>query len=334
MSAFDDFSRTGQWNDELARLLYEAVRSVATSRNFPTPAEYRSWADDDAVYETAHEFLYGPGGERRVTALLVSATSQASFERLLDTYVQNFLRDQARRTDIGKLVRRINEVAEAEASFEVAAANPRRWRLAGGPIDPSTAPVSALSAALKDVKVVVPAWSSETRDAPAADRASFVGMIHAVLSAADGSVSAADIAHAVAERLDVRRVLPEEALDPMLEIGLEPPDPNAAPDTEVENRDVAVQIFDRLDDNERILHANQGSTVRELGDLLGMSKSRAATMRTALHAKFARLLTAYDDARGALRHLDQLCSDWFRDWTNELRPTSQELTSNDSRTEG
>jgi hypothetical protein len=180
----------------------------------------------------------------------------------------------------------------------------------------------------------VPAWSSETRDAPAADRASFVGMIHAVLSAADGSVSAADIAHAVAERLDVRRVLPQEALDPMLEIGLEPPDPNAAPDTEVEDRDIAVQIFDRLDDNERILHANQGSTVRELGDLLGMSKSRAATMRTALHAKFARLLAAYDDARGALHHLDQLCSDWFRDWTNGLGPTSQELTSTDSRTEG
>lgn len=334
MSAFDDFSRTGQWNDELARLLYESVRSVATSRNFPKPAGFRSWADDDAVYETAHEFLYGPGGERRITALLVSATSQASFERLLDTYVQNFLRDQARRTDIGKLVRRINEVAEAEASFEVAAANPRRWHLAGSPTEPSAAPASVLSAALKVVRVVVPAWSSETRDAPAADRASFVSMIHAILSAADGSVSAADIAHAIAERLDIRRVLPEEALDPMLEIGLEPPDPNASPDTEVEDRDVAVHIFDRLDDTERIVYANQGSTVRQLGDLLGMSKSRAATIQTALHAKFAALLTAYDDARGALRHLDQLCSDWFRDWTDELGPTSHGLTSTDSSTEG
>lgn len=333
MSAFDDFSRTGQWNDELARLLYKSVRSVAISRNFPKPAGFGSWTDD-AVYETAHEFLYGPGGERRITALLVSATNRESFERLLDTYVQNFLRDIARRTDIGKLVRRINEVAEADASFQVAAANPRRWCLAGGPTDPSIAPASILSAALKDVKVVVPAWSSEVRDAPAADRASFVSMIQAVLSAADGSVSAADIAHAVAERLDIRRVLPQEPLDPMLEIGWEPPDPDASPDTDVEDRDLAVQIFDRLDDNERILYANQGSTVRQLGDLLGMSKSRAATMQTALHAKFAALLTAYDDVRGALRHLDQLCSDWFRDWTDEVVPSSQGLTSTDSRTEG
>lgn len=334
MSGFEDFSRTGRWNDELARLLYESVRTVATSRNFPKPAGFRSWADKDAVYETAHEFLYGSGGERRIKALLVSATSQASFERLLDTYVQNFLRDQARRTDIGKLVRRINEVAEADGSFQVAAANPRRWRLAGGPTEPSIAPASVLSAALKDVGVVVPAWSSETRDAPAADQASFVRMIHAVLAAADGSVSAADIAHAVAERLDVRRVLPEQPLDRLLETGWEPSDLDASPDTEVEDRDVAVQIFDRLDDTERILYANQGLTVRQLGDLLGMSKSRAATMQRALHAKFTALLTAYDDARGALRHLDQLCSDWFRDWTSEHGPTSQGLTSTDSRTEG
>lgn len=326
MSAFDDFASSGQWSEELVRLLYATVSTVGKSRNFPPPAGCRSWAEDDAVQETAHEFLYGPGGQQRVTSLLITATGQESFERLLDTYVHNYLRDQARRTDIGKLVRRINDVAEDDPSLQVAATNPRRWCLTDGPSGPSTASTTVLLAAVKDVTVLVPAWTSETRDAPVADRASFLSMIHALLSVADGSLAAVDIAHAIAAHLDVRRTLPEAPLDPMLELGLEPADTAALPDATVADSDIAAKIFDSLSDAERILHAYQGSTVRELGRHLSVSKSRAATLQQALAKKLVTLLTGYDEPQGPLRHLDRLCSDWVREWTNDGVPTSQELT--------
>jgi hypothetical protein len=120
----------------------------------------------------------------------------------------------------------------------------------------------------------------------------------------------------------------------MLELGFEPPDIAASPDTAVADRDVAVGIFDGLDDDERILHAYQGSPVRELGPLLGVSKSRAATLQQALRKKLATLLTGYDEPEAPLRQLDQLCSDWVHDWTYDAVPTSQELTGADSKTEG
>ena len=66
-------------------------------------------------------------------------------------------------------------------------------------------PDTHLAAAVVSTQVTIPAWSSERRFAPLADRETFIRLLRAVLAAADGSLTAADMAQALATRLDHRR---------------------------------------------------------------------------------------------------------------------------------
>lgn len=333
VSIFEDFARTGELTDELVELLYRTVRVVGSTRLFPAP-DGRSWSDDDAVWETAHDFLYTAEGKSRMVALLVSATDQRSFERLLDRSVRNFLRDHARKTDVGKLVRRVNEVAATDETLEVAGTEPRRWCLKGGPSEPSAATAGALAASINGVAVVVPPWSSETRDAPVADRASILAMIHAMLKISDGSLSAPDIAHAVTTRLDTRRTMPTMSLDEAMDLGFEPADVDLSPDAAVLARTAAVAVLYDLDDEERILVANPDATVRKLSELLGVSKSQAAKLRIRVESRLAHAVSARDDAEAILKALDGLCSDWYLLWTGSAVPTSDGLSDTETGMEG
>src|SRR5262245_47045093 len=92
-----------------AALLYQLVHAVAVSRNFPPPPGYEQW-DKSAVTETAHDFLDGPRGTRRIMDIALRSVDDRSFERMMETAVLNYLRDLARRTDFGRLVVRVKEV--------------------------------------------------------------------------------------------------------------------------------------------------------------------------------------------------------------------------------
>lgn len=332
MSAYEDFAR-GEFTDELVALLYRTVRVIGSTRLFPAP-EGRSWSDDDVVWETAHDFLFSAEGKSRMSALLLRATDQRSFERLLDKSVQNFLRDQSRRTDVGKLVRRVNEVAATDDKLQVAGTEPRRWCLKGGPSEASSATPGALAASLHEVDVIVPPWSSETRDAPVADRASILALIHAMLGVAAGSVSAPDIAHAIATRVDTRRTLPTVSLDEALDLGFEAVDDELLPDAAAVARASAVAVASGLGDVERIVIANRDVSVRKLGELLGVSKSQAAKVRRSVDARLADSVSGRDDAGAILVALDGLCSEWYLQWTADAVPTSDDLSETETETEG
>jgi len=333
VGVYQEFARTGELSDDLAELLYRTVRVIGTSRNFPAPGG-RTWADNEAVWETAHDFLYTAEGKSRIAAVFVAATDQRSFERVLDKAVHNFLRGQARKTDIGKLVLRLNEVAAADPTLEVAGTEPRRWCLKGGPSSPGAATSSAFAAALSGVEVVVPAWSSETRDAPVADRPSVLAMIHALLEVAGGSLSAVDMAHAITTRLDTRRVLPTTSLEEVMELGIEPADDGLRPDEAAAVTASALAVMSTMDDVERVVTANRDATVRKLGEILGVSKSKAAKVRAALEEKLTESLLGQDEPEVILGLLDLLCSHWCREWTSGSVPTSRNVVSAKTETGG
>lgn len=310
-----------------AVLLYRLVRAVALSRNFPPPAGSQRW-DEAAVIETAHDFLDGERGRRRVADIAIRSVDEVSFERIMEAAVVNHLREVSRRTDMGKLVLRVTEVLTGEEDFDRVAGRPARWALAGGRVAPSTVPSTRLAAAVVNTTVTIPAWSSERRDSPLADRDSFVRLLRAILAAADGSLTASDIAQAVATRLDHRRAPLSIELD-VLESTAEPA-PGQDPATQASSSIRAAQIFDELDDRRRILIALYEQPVRDVGEALAMGKSQAGLLRQRLADRLREELKDDTEPEETIAALRRLCECWLEDRTG----TSGATSSDNARTEG
>jgi hypothetical protein len=312
-----------------AILLYRLVYLVAIARNFPPPPGCDRW-DASAVTETAHDFLDGPRGARRVIDIAIRSADEQGFERVLEQAIVNHLRDISRRTDMGRLVRRVTEVLTDEPAFSRVAGGTAtgsrpaskpvaRWALKDGPTASSGTPETTLIAALAPVEVTIPEWSSERRSAPLADRGSFARMLTAVLAAADGSLTAADIARVVATRLDHHRTPLSLELD-VLETVAEwstALDPAVLASSSVR----AAEIFAGLSENERILLACFDLPVRDLGSVLTLRKSQASLLRQRLAARLHDELADDEDPDDTVAELCRRCEQWARHRTAALDAT-------------
>jgi hypothetical protein len=310
---------------EGAALLYQLVYIVARARNFPPPPGYESW-DESAVTETAHDFLVGERGRKRVIEIAIRSVDDEGFERIMEAAVVNHLREVSRRTDTGKLILRLSEILHEEGTFTRVEDSPARWTLTDGTATPSTSPDGALAAAVVGASVNVPRWSSERRSGPLADRDSLVTMLTAILIAAEGSLTAADIARAVATRLDHRRApLSIELNAP--ETVAEPAD-RTDPASQVASAIRAQQIFDDLDDRDRIMVACYEMPVRDLGDVLALRRSQAALLRQRLTVRLRRELQDDEEPEDTIAEVRRLSEVWVEDRT--VAPGATFNTSEDT----
>ena len=310
-----------------AELLYKTVWLVAVGNGFPPPGGSASW-NETAVTETAHDFVKDERGPKRLLDIAVRSVDERSFERLLEAAVLNFLRDVARGTDLGKLIVRAKEILRDENDFEAAPGPPERWALTGGPTAPSAAGPDDLASATAGVKVVVPKWTSERRDAPLADRPSFVRLMTSVLTAAAGSLTAVDIARALTARLDHRRTPHAMTLD-IRERVSEPGRTSGDPATSTVAELHAVDIFNSLSDRERIIVTTLDRNVRDLAQLIDTGKTQAALIRQRLVDRLRDELANDDQPDSTATILCELCDDWI-----ELRTGTDDATSEDCATKG
>jgi hypothetical protein len=305
-----------------AALLYRLVRMIALSRNFPPPPGSVGW-DDVAVTETAHDFLDGERGRRRVADIAIRSVDEITFERIMETAVVNHLREISRRTDMGKLVVRVTEILTDEDDFQHVASQPARWTIKGGRAEPSAVPDTQLATAVVSTQVKIPAWSSERRSAPLADRESFIRLLRAVLTVADGSLTAADLSQALATRLDHRRTPLSIELDVLESIAERAPrqDPAVQATTTVR----AAQIFDQMDDRSRVLIALYEQPLRDLGEVLAIGKSQAGLLRQRLTDWLREELKDDTEAEETITEIRKLCESWLED-----RNTAPGATSADA----
>ena len=309
-----------------AALLYRLVHLVAVARNFPPPPGFDRW-DESAVTETAHDFLDGERGSKRVIDIAIRSVDEQGFERLMEHAVLNHLRDASRRTDMGRLVRRVTEVLTDEPAFSRADATPARWTLKDGPQAASGVPESTLIAAIAPVEVTVPEWSSDRRSAPLADRPSFIAMLTAVLSAAGGSLTAADIARVIATRLDHHRTPLSIELD-VLETAAEH-SPRLDPAVRASSTVRAAQIFGELSESERVMLPRFNLPVRDLEGVLPLRKSQVSLLRQRLATRLHDELADDEDPDGTIAELCRLCEQWAEDRTG---PPGMTLRQGDGET--
>lgn len=323
MSALTELLEMGSLGPVGAASLYRSVRVMALANNFPPPPGADSW-DDDAVAEVAHEFLSGSKGLARMTELALRADDDRSFERLLDTAVLNHLRDLARRTDKGRLIRRMKDVMGSDARFKRAPLGSDWWMLANGPGVASEVPFTALLSTLHDVEVRVPRWTSEERNAPIADRESMIDLLETALQAAGGALTDTDLASLLSERLDARRSPLTVELE-ILEGVAEPATPGAEPSAIATARSEAIAIFNDLSDVARILMTVADLPVRDIGLAIGTGKTQAAEQRRRLFEHLRNTLAEADEAQTILTELNALCVAWVRSRTATGGSTSLEV---------
>jgi hypothetical protein len=310
-----------------AELLYKTVWLVAVGNGFPPPEGSVSW-NETAVMETAHDFVKDRRGPKRLLDIAVRSVDDRSFERLLEAAVLNFLRDLARRTDLGKLIMRVKEILRDEKDFETVPGSPERWTLAGGPTAASAAGPDALASATTGVEVVVPRWTSERRDAPLADRPSFVRLMTSVLTAGAGSLTAVDLAHALAARLDHRKTALATDLDIREQVS-EPGPASGDPAARTVAALHAVDIFNSLSDRERIIVTTLDRNVRDLARLIDTGKTQVALIRQRLIDRLRDELAKDDNPDSTATILCELCDDWIERRTGKDDATSEENERNE-----
>jgi hypothetical protein len=303
MTAWEEVRTCGAFGEEATVELYRCVRAVARAGNFPPPEGHPSWTLD-AVIETAHDVFADSRGPQRLVELAVKASDDASFRRLLEQVVRNYLRDQARATTKGRLVRRLRELLEADPRFAVVPRDrpgARNIELSDG-----TTPgvwngrlSDLVAAAYKVTEVSVVRWRPEARrQSPVADAASLTAVCEAVLRAAGASLPVSDLADVVAARFAVGRGPVVTPVD-----DIEPWSPSTSTideaDAEAEIRAGAERLISQLTPRERLVLAYLDRPVRQIADLTGLGKSVAAEVASRVRQIVGQVLGA-DEQREAM----------------------------------
>lgn len=312
MSAWDEL-RSGELGPEFARLLYRCARTAGRAHNFPPPEGHSGW-DAAAAIEVGNDFLTSTNIRRRLVEMALRADDDEELRRVMTQAIVNFLRERARSTVIGKLIRRLKEVLDEESGFVVVpAGRPGAGRVALAEWD-APAPFGGreqdLVRAAYDVRdVSVVRWSlSARRTGPLTDRDSLVRVSIGVLRAARGSLSWPDLAAVVATRFGVGSgrlpaTTPVDAVDDFgptrVAAALEHPDPYEAPGESVLRDSIARAVLDQLTPRERLVLAWLGETIRTIADRTGLPASTAGVVKQRVTDRLLILLADVDDKEAA-----------------------------------
>jgi hypothetical protein len=300
VSVIDEL-RAGALSESFVALLYRQVAVVAKVRNFPPPHPYTAWSKD-AVLETAHDFLTSEHTSRRLVELAARADDDESFERLLGVAVLNYLREQGRKTTLGRLVRRLRPLFGADTRFVfVPEGEPGAGNVAlasAGSNAPYAGPTDVLREAAQNVsEVTIVRWNPNTRrEAPVADTKSLMELSAAVLGAARGSMPVADLAHVLASRLgvDPRRIPATMYVDDLdVVVGGEEIRFGVATNASELTSDlqpVVDGVIDQLSERERLVLAWLHETVRVIADHTGLAASSAGLAKQRVTDKLRMML--------------------------------------------
>lgn len=312
-----DELRENSVGDAFVQLLQRTIRAVAIARNFPAPEGRGRW-DETSVALVAADFLAHPNTPRRLTDLVTHCRTQDALKRRLQATVQNFLADNGRRTPVGRLVLRFNEVLGDSEGFEHRG---RAWALAGMSDEAVSVDVDALVTAASAVEVVVPtAWVTGTRQSPDIDPPSVVRIATAVLKAAGGALSSGVLAQVAARRLGLGGAplsIEATSFDPPETCTSSPDTTGAAALLDIR----AAEVFSLLNDAERVSLGVPGVPVAQLGPLLRMSGSSAALIRKRAIMIIKDELDDEEDGQSVANAVLELARSWTEFWMTNDDPT-------------
>jgi len=306
-SAHDEALQRGGLGPLGVELLYETVDAVRRLRSFPPPSGYQTW-DVDAVHEVAHEFVASEAGRRRIAGVLLRASDDESFERLLEAAVRNFMRSELRKTNEGRAMRALRRIVDDDPEvMQVPAGEPGAgaWCLP----DHLSAPLFAghpgvlIEAAFAVNGVRRARWRPDAQHrTPIAEGESLRRVVRSVLGAAAAPVMQSQMLAVILERF------PLVDAPSLVEMDGDAVDLAVAGDRSVAAV-IAGEIWDELSDNERIVVGCLDETVRDISAETGLSKSSAHRAAAGAREALARLLGEQDDPLPIITELRRLSAE-------------------------
>ena len=316
MSAIDELN-DGKPGAEFVELLRRVIRGVGPSEGFPAPEGHHRW-DGPAVMTCIADFFASAQTQRRLKDLSTCPNDQALKAKLHPT-MRNFLADQGRKTTVGRLVLRFNEVLGRTDGFDRCGPC---WGRTGDPTEAAEVDRDALIAAVSNVEVVVPtAYSKGGRKSPELDAASVIRVTDAALTAAGGRLAPAVLADVAAVRLGIRDL--PLSLDAA---GFSHPPPTLSDVKDSVHVDALVadgvsKVLSRLNDRHLVtLGAPEASSV-ELGGMLGVSPSMANKIKNRAIAVMSDELAGEDGGEMVANAVFDLARSWLESWTVDDDPT-------------
>lgn len=316
MSALEEL-RERKIGDDFLALLSRTVGAVAREGRYPAPSGREYWDADD-VRMVAGGFLASAQTPRRLTDLRTHCRTEQALKARLQRTVKNFLADSGRRTPVGRLVLRFNDVLAKDTSFERAGIY---WCLTGTDGEPAVVDFDQLVKVVAGIDVLVPpAWLKGDRNSPEIDNPSVLRVARAALEAAGGALRPSDLAKLAAERLGLGRAplsLEAFAFEPV---------PTGGRSADVTGTDALIdicadEVFARLNEKERLSVGLAALSTDSLGEVLGVSGSKAHLIRR-------RALTILQDELGNEEHgqaiadaVLELARLWSETWMTQDGPT-------------
>ena len=240
----------------------------------------------DAREDLLHEFL-ADKLEDLTDAVIAVRDDEDAVIKVTSRIMKNWLIDQARKTDLGAIRLRLEELLHGHEMFVQPEGQGQRWALSGSEAV-SGVDVDTLVEAANAVQGVRPVrWNDDTRRTPMASGPDLVLVLRAVLLRAGGSVETATLVAVFRRRfaVTVTFLVPLDD-DDSLPFRLAAPE--AATPTELsEVARRATQVYAQLSDRERriVLHLDDHHAVqRELGVGRSVAYTIIRRVRDVLHA--------------------------------------------------
>lgn len=247
--------------------------------------------------ETVQSF-FAARGKAVTAAVLAQANDIDSMARMLRRSVRNYLISEARKTPMGAVRRKIEDLLAAGGEFaRVPTGQPGagRWHLAGSAATPWAGDLRLLVEAAYGVPGVrAVRWSGSRRSPLASDQA-LVEILRAVLKAAQGSMDAAQLTAVLVRRFPVAvehadAVLDDESYD----LALAPLEDR--PDVVAEVTDLAREVYGQMSASQRALLPHLDKPVEDQMEVLGVGRTQAYDVARRLKALLQELIGA-DDLR-------------------------------------
>jgi hypothetical protein len=305
--AYDELRTTGEVGESTLALLQSLAGQVTRTASFPPPEGYNSWSPD-AVDDFLAELFKVKGSEFVLTCYL-EATDVGSLERLLLRTIRNFLIDQAKKTERGKLRRRLDGLLDKDPRFvRVPKGQPGAggWCLTDQSNPPWQGDSTQLDLAAASVRgVAITRWN-EAGPTPGPEKEALLRVAEGVLRSAGGSVSMAVLTRVVETRFALIAPLvvgsiDEESAADFVKAETDPPG------LDLIVRETAQEIYYVLSPQERALLPHLAAPLGDQMKVLELGRAQARLVADRLAEKI-RLMTAGDEDRDdVVEELLRLC---------------------------
>lgn len=285
---------------------YFAVQAVAevVVKKYRAHVRELGWTEMPAL-ELTHEFFSKKPIADTLAALVEKATSERSFAALLYVAVKNYFFDLHRKSPCGKIAKRLEEQLRQIGAVNSVADS---WALPTTRAGPWDGDEDALSQVAAGFQYEPIEYASETRSSPTISNESLRELLKLVLETAGGPVPLTSLLGVVAQRTTLGSTPTFVEMDDSVYHGSTTWN---SPEERAIARAVAARFHDQLSDDLILAFTHQDLTVREMASAMGVSTSKAQSLRKKLREMCEPFRTGAEDPRSLLL-LDEMIEEKLR----------------------